>query len=236
MKIFLSSLKIAFRQIVKTPPLKSYNLNYDNYWVQKKGSKMGNANSFQISRANWISTKIDVGDSILDLGAGDGAVLLQIKKKMDINIIASDISQYARLHLKKLGIKFVKCDFTKTSSFKNLPIVDHIFLLEVLEHLSNPEEILLESISVCDKSVIFSFPNSGYFSYRLRFLFGRFPVQWRAHPSEHLRFWTYKDLIWWLVSLRLYEKSEIHIYEGLPFFSALCPSLFGAAFIVQVKK
>jgi 2-polyprenyl-3-methyl-5-hydroxy-6-metoxy-1,4-benzoquinol methylase len=236
MKILFSRLKIAFFQIVKTPTLKSYNLNYDKYWLQKKGSRMGTPNSFQISRANWISSKINAGDSILDLGSGDGSVILHLRRKMHINPIASDISQYARLHLKKLGIKFVKCDFTKTSSFKNLPTVDHIFLLEVLEHLSNPEEILLESISISEKSVFFSFPNTGYFSYRLRFLFGRFPVQWRVHPSEHLRFWTYRDLIWWLVSLRLYERSEIHIYEGLPFFSKLCPSLFGAAFIVQVKK
>ena len=86
------------------------------------------------------------------------------------------------------------------------------------------------------KGVFFSVPNSGYISYRLRLLFGSFPVQWKIHPGEHLRFWTYKDIKWWLKQLNLYHKSEIYVYEGIPFLNKIWKNLFGAGILVYIKK
>jgi len=67
-------------------------------------------------------------------------------------------------------------------------------------------------------------------------LFGSFPIQWRVHPGEHIRFWTYRDLKWWLKELDLYDRSEIYVYEGIPFLNKIWKSLFGAAFVVEIKK
>ena len=50
-------------------------------------------NGYKDTIRNWISSKINPGDSILDLGAGDGAVLLHLRTKIHINPIASDISE-----------------------------------------------------------------------------------------------------------------------------------------------
>ena len=109
-------------------------------------------------------------------------------------------------------------------------------LLEVLEHLPNPEQLLKQIRKKGRKSIFFSFPNTGYFSYRLRLLFGSFPIQWRVHPGEHLRFWTYRDLKWWLNEMGFHGKYEITIYEGIPLLNKIMGSLFGMGFIIEIKN
>ena len=61
-------------------------------------------------------------------------------------------------------------------------------------------------------------------------------MQWTLHPGEHLRFWTYRDLKWWLNELSLIDKSTVHIYEGIPLLNKLWRGLFGAGFIVKIEK
>ena len=42
--------------------------------------------------------------------------------------------------------------------------------------------------------------------HRLRYMLGRFPLQWIVNPNEHIRFWTLKDLIWWLDYLNINKQ------------------------------
>ena len=120
-------------------------------------------------------------------------------------------------------------------SIDKIKTYDYISALEILEHIQNPENALIQLINKSNIAVFISFPNTGYIFYRLRFLLGRFPVQWRLHPGEHLRFWTYKDLKWWLTKLNI-TNYKIHTYEGLPFLNKLFPSIFAEAFLIQINK
>ena len=61
-------------------------------------------------------------------------------------------------------------------------------MFEFLEHTNNPEDIITHLLQYANKSVMFSIPNSGFISYRIRLLLGKFPRQWKVNPSEHLRF------------------------------------------------
>ena len=130
----------------------------------------------------------------------------------------------------------MKFDINNFNTIEELPEVDHIMILEVLEHMPNPEKFLKMILPKAKKSIFFSFPNSGYIAYRLRLLFGSFPMQWTLHPGEHLRFWTFRDLKWWLNQMSLLHKSKIHIYEGVPILNKVWKGLFGAGLIVKVEK
>jgi 2-polyprenyl-3-methyl-5-hydroxy-6-metoxy-1,4-benzoquinol methylase len=109
-------------------------------------------------------------------------------------------------------------------------------MLEVLEHIPNPEKFIKTISKKAKKGVFFSVPNTGYISYRLRLLFGAFPMQWNIHPGEHLRFWTYRDLKWWLNELDLADRSEIYVYQGIPLLNKIYKGLFGAGFVVKIFK
>ena len=61
-------------------------------------------------------------------------------------------------------------------------------------------------------------------------------MQWALHPGEHLRFWTYRDLKWWLKELGFDKQSEVYVYEGIPVLNKLWKGLFGAGFMIKIKK
>ena len=232
----IQNIKNIIRQIIHYPKLVLEETNYDDYWKDKRGDNLGFSNSWQKQRGDWIVDRIEEGSTVLDIGCGDGGVLLYMKKKKDFQAMGADISDIVLNFLDSKGIEVVKFDINDFESIENLPEVDYVMILEVLEHIPNPEKFLNMIMKKTKKSLFFSFPNSGYISYRLRLLFGAFPMQWRIHPGEHLRFWTYRDLKWWLKELKFDKKSEIHVYEGIPILNKLWKSLFGAAFIVKLEK
>lgn len=228
-------LKKFLFQIFNYPSILNISTNYDKYWIKKNNINTGKINSFQLKRTKWIINKIKNGASLIDIGSGNGNVLLYINSQRNINSIAADISDYSLNLLKNKGIKTIKFDINDFSSIDNLPEVDHIILFEILEHMQNPEQFLKLIEKKVKISIFFSFPNTGYFIYRLRLLFGKFPVQWRIHPGEHLRFWTYKDLLWWLSELDYLNRTEFICYEGIPILNKLFGSLFGMAFVGEIK-
>ncbi|HIP90606.1 MAG TPA: methyltransferase domain-containing protein [Candidatus Nanopusillus sp.] len=235
MKILFSKIYEIIRQIIYYPRIVLDDIDYDMYWKAKK-KNLGIPNNWQKQRGKWIVERIEPNSTVLDIGCGDGAVLLYMLQQKEFTAIGADISDYVLNFLNSKKIKTIKVDINNLKDIENLPEVDYILLLEVLEHIPNSEKFLKTILKKAKKGVFFSVPNSGYISYRLRLLFGSFPVQWKIHPGEHLRFWTYKDIKWWLKQLNLYHKSEIYVYEGIPFLNKIWKNLFGAGILVYIKK
>ena len=210
------------------------NLDYEIYRKNKGNIKELKANSYQVKRAKFVSMKIEPESSLLDLGSGDGAQLKEIEKACCLEVTASDFNDSAINRLKQIGFITEKINLKKEFSVDQS--YDYISFFEVLEHIPNSEELMLEAYKKCNKGIFFSFPNTGYYIFRLELLFGKFPKQWRTHPSEHLRFWTRSDLKSWLKNLNLLENSKIYSYEGVPILNKLLPNLFSRGLFVFIKK
>jgi len=88
---------------------------------------------------------------------------------------------------------------------------DYAVISEVLEHLPNPEQLMFKLKGKVNKYIIITVPNTGFIGERLRLLFGRFPKQWVIHPSEHIRFWTVADFIYWCDQLGF----KVESYHGM---------------------
>jgi len=204
--------------------------------MEKRGKRLGNLNEYQRDRANIIIERINEGCTVLDLGCGDGAVLMEMQRLKTFDAIGADISKYALGNLEMSGISTIHVDFRDHDAFEGLPEADHVLLLEVLEHFPDPESLLDKMSRKARRSMFFSIPNTGYLSHRARLLLGRFPLQWRVHPGEHLRFWTYGDLQWWLRELGYAEQANIYPYQGVKVLNALWPSLFAEGFVVEIKN
>ncbi len=215
------------------------HFDYDSYWKEKRGdSHMGGLGVWQGKRATIASKIIKElgGGSINDIGSGAGEVLLKIKELTGVDVaIAYDSSGYALDIATGLGLKTKKLDITKASEYKEILNAEFTILFEILEHIPGPEELLKVAYERSTKAVMFSFPNTGFVIHRLRLMFGKFPMQWAKHPGEHLRFWTKKDLIWWL-NAQGYKNYTVHYYVGVPFLKDVWPSMFCAGFFVELKK
>ena len=206
----------------------------DNYWQKKLGSNIGTLSGFRLDRAQIVGDLIDTKAVVGDLGAGDGAILEYLVKAKQVEPVAIDNSPQMIERLKGLSFEAKVCDLNNIRELESLPEVDYYLALEVIEHLNLPEQLIGILALKAKKSVIFSVPNTGYFIHRLRFLCGRFPIQWFCHPSEHLRFWTIADMKWWLKSQNI-NNYRIISYQGIPILNRIWPALFAEGMIVQLE-
>lgn len=235
-KDFLYKIKqdiISLRRYPEVNLSEVVKVDYDKYWSKKRDGKKAVLSSWQKQRADYVLRMIERESSILDLGCGDGAVLKYLKEKGGINGIGVDISDEILKKAAEIGVKTIKIDISKLENLEKLPEVDYILGFEIIEHMPNTEEFIFKIQKKAKKGIIFSFPNTGYYTHRLRLLFGRFPLQWIQNPGEHLRFWTVKDLRWWVSSMG-FNLDKLVIYEGLPFLNKIFPSFFGQGIIVKL--
>lgn len=148
-----------------------YNENYYN----KKNPRF---NSWSLKLLNLISSK-DLGNKkILDLGCGEAKILASLHKNKKINasnLYGIDQSNKA-IEIAPSSIpngNLVAGDIYHLK-YKN-EFFDYIFLLETIEHLENPEQVLKEINKVIKKTgkLYISFPNYFNFSWLLVRIFAQ---------------------------------------------------------------
>ncbi|OGY48528.1 MAG: hypothetical protein A3B89_00395 [Candidatus Buchananbacteria bacterium RIFCSPHIGHO2_02_FULL_40_13] len=237
LKKILYIIKQDILSLAKYPisQLDNYSVSYDYYWSKKRQTGEPVLSAWQKMRMAYVLEMIEPGSSVLDFGCGDGAVLKYLTDKKNIKGIGVDVSEDILARARTLGIETIKMDITKLNELENLPAVDYITGFEIIEHLSNPEEFINKIKNKARKAMIFSVPNSGYYIHRLRFLLGRFPLQWISHPGEHLRFWTVKDMKWWVKALG-FQLDQLVIYGDLILLKDIFPKLFGRGIIVKISE
>jgi methionine biosynthesis protein MetW len=228
----LNRIKHWLRDLFRYPAYRPADDSYDEYWT---GRDMNALNSFQKARVELISGRLTGGDSVLDIGCGDGRTLAELMRKMPgIRASGIDSSPVAIEQARNRGIAVHQADLREPAKLGSVDAADWVLMLEVLEHMANGETLLAWAVAHARKGVIFSVPNTGFVVHRLRLLLGRFPLQWKAHPSEHLRFWTARDMRWWLRSLGY--RFELRAYEGVPVLNRIWPGLFAAGLLVVIRK
>jgi len=220
-----------------TGRIKNVLTDYDTYWKDKRATNLGSLSPWQKKRAKLaLSFFGSESSSVVDVGSGDGSVLKYLKEHGNISRgTAVDISPLVLEKAREFGLDTVQVDINDLSKLGDIPRADYILLFEILEHIQDSELFLAAMYAKASRGVLFSFPNTGYFAHRFRLLFGRFPMQWRVHPREHVRFWTYTDLQWWLNALG-YTTYHIEMYEGVPVLNRLWPALFAAGSFVYLPK
>lgn len=235
-KKFYRTLKLDFELLFKRPiPYFDDDAN-KKYWDKRRRNYTYFLNDYQKFRVSFIQDRIDTDKRILDLGTGTGDQVIHLCAK-GYNITCSDFSEESKHLIKENNLKFIKCDLSCDKDLELFSNYDVLLACEVLEHTQNPEKILNYFLQSSSTQLIFSVPNTGYFIYRLRLMFGSFPVQWRVHPGEHVRYWSLRDMQWWLSQLKIPDKMiELECYEGWPVINKLLPSIFSKGMIVSIKK
>lgn len=232
---FLARISGAVQQIFFRNKRIVLDFDYDAYWEDKRGTNMGHLTDFQLNRLNIINSEIKANSSIKDVGCGDGSALKFLNSKKSFSkMYGYDISEKALFLVRKSDIQpeFLDLD-SKSNYFKK---TDYTMALEVIEHVKDSEKLILSLLESTNDKLFISIPNSGFFSYRLRLLFGKFPIQWRLSPNEHLRFWTLSDIKWTLGQLNLLNNCDVITYEGIPVLNKMFPSLFAMGVILVIKK
>jgi len=238
---FIRKIKNINRQLFSYPSIKYHKIFLNNYWqIRRSSFEKIKPNDFQLERARLLDKFIKNEDNLLlDIGSGDSAQLKAIKNIIPkLKIIGSDKDKFACEIVKKNDFECHYLDGNeKTSDLLKKYSPRYITLFEVIEHMYCPEELIIELLQNKSLLKIFiSIPNSGFFTHRLRYLFGRFPKQWIVNPNEHIRFWTLKDLRWWLGYLDIIDECEIIPYKGISILNRIWPNLFAAGLFIIINN
>lgn len=241
----LNRLKDWWRQLFLYPKkkLEVIGEDYNAYWRQKRGVEPS-LSAWQKKRGDLIIEHLRLLSedtfTIADIGSGDGVILAYILQAFpNATAIGYDSSEVAHELAQKAGIQHTKfLNLKEDIDLDAVEMADYVLLLETLEHIPEAERVLQAAHAKALRGVFFSFPNTGFFTFRIRLFLGKFPAQWIRMPNEHLRFWTYQDVKWWLKAQN-FSKFIVHVYEGVPLLRNILPGLFGAGlfvFVPQQKK
>jgi 2-polyprenyl-3-methyl-5-hydroxy-6-metoxy-1,4-benzoquinol methylase len=141
---------------------------------------------------NTINTLVDSisPNRILDLGCGEGMVLDQIGARYSILPVGIDIdADRVYLAMSQTSRFPYVIGSAQELPFKNNAF-DMVMILEVLEHVGEPETALQEALRVTSKYLLASVPNEPWWRIgnmiRLKYL-----SEWGNTP-EHINHWTVK--------------------------------------------
>jgi methionine biosynthesis protein MetW len=220
----------AWKHVCQRKSMAMKVLDYECYWLSL--GEGGVAGRFRI-----FADLIEDGTSVLDIGCGSGVFLQFLaQNKEDVKAFGIDVSAEAVRRAREKGVNSAVGDVTD-AEFQLDDVYDYIVLSEILEHIPNPEELMLKLRGRFRKAMLISIPNIGYYPYRLRLLRGSFPLQWGLHPGEHLRYWTVKDFFFWVDQLG-FRAEKVIASNGFPYLANWWPNLLGnqVVFVVREKR
>jgi 2-polyprenyl-3-methyl-5-hydroxy-6-metoxy-1,4-benzoquinol methylase len=161
---------------------------------------------------------------ILDIGCHTGVLLNRLRQSADDSSSYFGADLYDNLEKEFDYIDFLKCDLNEKALDKvfNNNTFDVVILADILEHLVNPWEALLniKKILKPGANIAVSLPNSGHWFFRLKVLFGQINYESNGlFDRTHLRFFT-KKTAKELILNQGYEIKKLN-YSSLPWENLL---------------
>ncbi|HEX5127541.1 MAG TPA: methionine biosynthesis protein MetW [Rhodocyclaceae bacterium] len=160
--------------------------------------------------ARWIAP----GERVLDLGCGDGDLLMYLAEAREAKGYGIEHNIDHVVACIKNNVNVLKIDLEQGLAGFEDGQFDHVIMSLSLQAVQNTEGILTEMLRVGREAVV-SFPNFGYWRHRVSINEGHMPVsdslphQWYNTPN--VRFFTMADFE------QLCEKRGIVVNERVAF-------------------
>ncbi|MFW6191352.1 MAG: methionine biosynthesis protein MetW [Thiohalospira sp.] len=141
-----------------------------------------------------ISRWIRDGARVLDLGCGDGTLLGHLRASKGAGGYGIEIDDANVIACIRQGLSVIQSDLDAGLNDFDAESFDYVILSQTLQAVRYPDRLLEEMMRVGQEGIV-TFPNMGYWRYRLRLaLTGRMPVssaaaapgEWYNTPNIHL--------------------------------------------------
>ena len=164
-----------------------------------------------------IAAWIPHGESVLDLGCGDGALLRYLRETKEVGGYGVEIDHESVLGCIRNGVDVIQMNIDRGLSGFEDNAFDHVIISQALQAMHATEKILTEMLRVGREAVV-SFPNFAYRTNREAIANGHVPVSedlpYEWYETPNVRFFTIADFE------ALCDKLGIEIRERLAFDEA----------------
>jgi methionine biosynthesis protein MetW len=191
---------------------------------------------------NIIKEWIPEGSHVLDLGCGDGTVLANLKKELNVNGIGVDFEEKnIQLSLAK-GLNVIEQDIDLgLENFENKSF-DVVLMSESFQTLKKPEIALNEIIRIGNESIV-SIPNFANLRCRIQlFITGKMPISsalphdWHSTPNLHLCSLKDFEELCSKSDITIIEKKLIKSSGETTFLTRSFPNLFAEIAVYKIYK
>jgi methionine biosynthesis protein MetW len=163
-----------------------------------------------------IAGFVTPGARVLDVGCGDGALLMRLEEEKQADGRGIELSQKGVNEAVARGLSVVQGDADHDLATYPDGAFDFVILSQTLQATYNPR-VVLEQLLRIGRKVVVSFPNFGNWRIRKQFILtGRMPItedipySWYDTPNIH--FCTVRDFV------RLTEEIDAHIEEAVALY------------------
>ncbi len=187
-----------------------------------------------------IESIIEKNNTVLDVGCGDGQLLINLIKDKNIKGEGIELDQELVLDCVCRGLPVIQQDIEEGLGNYADKCLDYVILSQTMQTLKNPEKVFTELLRV-GRKVIVSFPNFAHWRCRGQLLLGgkapvsqQLPFAW--HDSPNIHFLSLKDFE------QFCRKLNIKIHKKLPLAKKqlktikLLPNLFAEQAIYVTSK
>lgn len=176
--------------------------------------------------------------SVLDLGCGDGELLLLLTKHKKIKGYGIDVDEQAIYDCVAKGLNALHGDIESSLQEYKDKSFDYVILSQSLQQIRHFETVFDEALRVGDK-VIIGLPNFANYVCRFQlFFFGKSPVTstlpylWYDSPNVH--FLSIKDFMGFCSDKKVFIEAKIFLNNNSRTF--LFPNFFASTGIFLISK
>lgn len=187
---------------------------------------------------NWIAPQ----SRVLDLGCGDGTLLLNLKNRKQVTGVGIEISpKKFNLCIEK-GLSVIEQDLDKGLSNFADDSFDVVVMSQTLQAMDRPDFVLKETLRIGKESIV-AFPNFGHWYCRMHLsMKGRMPVSrfmpysWYDTPNIH--FCTIKDfeMLCKELKIKILDKALTTASNQLDGVAKLWPNMLATTAIYHLSK